>query len=252
MKSPPFPIAPGVEYRINGQLQVVRSVSPTGEVVLQCPVRRTNLYFSLPELVAMRIAGSLELVHKSSVTFQVNGTSRRGLLEPPVQERVRRRMAYGKAAAQLFPVGPKSARLHRLIDEIALRIGDKQPPSAHTVYRWLRRYVASDYDTAVFMLDADISRRRSPRKLTDIIRSQLRQNIQILLGAYKGATLHGITNLALAMTAKDLGYIQFTTKEGVTELADDYIPIEGGRIAKLHQSVQREPLDCDADKLMQQ
>jgi hypothetical protein len=226
MRAPPLPLAPGVELRINGQLLVVRSISPTGEVKLECPVRLTTLSFALSELVSMRMAGNLVPVHAPPVTHQVSGVPRRGLLQPAMRERVTRRMAYGQAALQQYPVGPKSERLKRLIAEVAERIGDSCPPSPHSVYRWVRRCVASDYNTAVFMQDGDVTRTRRPRKMTDDVSSTLREHIQILLGSNKGATLHGITNLALAKTAKDLGYIQFKTKEGVSFLVDDYLQAE--------------------------
>jgi hypothetical protein len=223
MRAPPLPIAEGVELRIHGQLQVVRSVSTRGEVEFECPIRRTKFSMSLSEVVTLRMSGALAPVHTPPVVYAVSGTPRRGLLQPAMRERVTRRMAYGKAAAELYPVGPKSERLRLLIAEVAERIGDNQPPSPHAVYRWVRRYVASDYNTAVFMQDADVVRTRRPRKLTDDAQSRLREHIQLLLGAYVGATLHGITNMALARTAKDLGYIQFQTKEGVEELVDEYI-----------------------------
>jgi hypothetical protein len=62
--------------------------------------------------------------------------------------------------------------------------------------------VGSGYDTAVFMQDVDVTRTRRPRKLTDDVRTRLREHIQVLLGAFKGANLNGITNIALARTAK--------------------------------------------------
>jgi hypothetical protein len=233
MRAPPLPLAPGVELRINGQLLVVRSMSPTGEVKLECPVRLTTLSFALSELVSMRMAGTLVPVHAPPVTHQVSGVPKRGLLQPAMRERVTRRMAYGQAAVQQYPVGPKSERMKRLIAEVAARIGDSRPPSPHAVYRWVRRYVASDYNTAVFMQDADVTRTRRPRKLTDDVSSTLREHIQVLLGSSKGATLHGITNLALAKTAKDLGYIQFRTKEGVPFLVDEYLQTEQARLNEL-------------------
>lgn len=203
---------------------------------------------SMSEVVTLRMSGALAPAHMPALPYDVRGPVRRGLLSPATRELVTRRMAYGKAAAQLYPVGPKSERLGQLIAEVAERIGDSDPPSAHSVYRWVRRYVASDYNTAVFMQDVDVVRKRPPRKLTDQTPDRLRHHIQTLLGAYLGATLHGITNLALAMTAKDMGYLQFQTKEGVEELVDDYIPRENTRLKSLAER-RAQTLDGRSSKL---
>lgn len=231
MRAPPLPLAPGAELRINGQLQVVRAIDEDGTVRLECPIRRTTLSYALAELVSMRMDGSLVPVHVSPASHNVTGTPNRRPLQPATRDRIERRMAYGKAGAQEFPVGPKSIRLQRVIDDVALRIGDKQPPSPHAVYRWVRRYVNSGYDTAVFMQDADVTRTRRPRKLTEDVKGRLREHIQVLLSANVGATLHGITNLALAKTAKDLGYLRFVTQEGTEELVDSFIDSTQSRMA---------------------
>jgi hypothetical protein len=55
------------------------------------------------------------------------------------------------------------------------------------------------------------------------VKTRLRKHIQTLLGAYPGATLSGVMNLALARTARDIGHSTFVTKEGVEEFVDLYI-----------------------------
>ena len=85
------------------------------------------------------------------------------------------------------------------------------------------RFVRSGYDTSVFMQDSGVTRKRRPRTISDDVKTRLREHIQTLLGAYPGATLSGVMNLALARTARDIGHSTFVTKEGVEEFVDLYI-----------------------------
>lgn len=223
MRTPPFAIAPGTEVRLNGQLQVVQSVGLDGAVTLQCPLRHTQLQVTLTELVSMRMNGNLEPVLVGREDHQPSGQPTYASMTDEARGRALRRLAYGRTAAQLYPVGPENERLVALIAEVAQQIGDPHPPSSHSVYRWMRRFVCSGYDTAVFVQDGAVTRRRRPRSIPDGVKTRLREHIQALLGAYQGATLNGVMNLALARTAKDTGHCTFITKEGVEESADLYI-----------------------------
>jgi transposase InsO family protein len=133
-------------------------------------------------------------------------------------------MAYGRAAAALFPIGPQNQRLVTLIQEVAARLQDTEPPSVHSVYRWMRRYVHAQHDTAVFMQDAAVVRTRTPR-IEPRIKSLLRDHIEALLGSYTYATLHGVTDLALALTARDAAHLSFVSITGATLLVDEFIPV---------------------------
>lgn len=223
MKAPPFHIAPGTELRIRGQLQVIEKISDTGMVTVVCPVRQTRLQFELPELVSMRMSGALEPVLLTPTKHQVTGTPTYERLTKEARARVARRIAYAQSAAKLYPVGPQSPRLKAVIFEVGQRHKDSAPPSPHSVYRWLTRYVSSGYDTAVFLQDCAVTRTRRKRHVTDEVSDRLREHITSLLGAFKGATLHGITNLALAKAAKDLGHLTFISKEGVEEDVEPFI-----------------------------
>lgn len=232
MKTPPFPIEPGTELRLNGQLQVVKSIDDNGTVTLMCPLRKTEVQFDLQALVSMRMAGKLEPVQLPPESHQPSRQPTYATMSDDERKRVLRRVAYGRAAAEYFPIGPKNPQLKTLIAEVAERLKDPDPPSPHSVYRWMRRYVGSGYDTSVFMQDAAVIRTRTPRRFSDDLKERLREHIQTLLGAYQGATLHGITNLALARTARDAGYVSFVTKEGVEELVDHFIQTNEASLKK--------------------
>ena len=124
-----------------------------------------------------------------------------------------RRLAYTRAAESLYPVGPKSPRLARVIGEVARRREDPSPPSVHTVYRWLRRFVASGRDTTVFLRDAGALRKRKPR-LPEGVDERLRAHLMERLGANKGGSLRGVLDEVLADVAQELGYDGFKTVRG--------------------------------------
>lgn len=171
----------------------------------------------------MRMDGVLTHVMSEPITHQVACPPTYTRQSKETRARVARRIAYAQFAAALYPVGPKSSRLKAAISDVAQRHKDDSPPSPHSVYRWVTRYVTSGYDTAVFMQDCSATRTRKKRQVTDELSHRLREHITELLGAFKSATLHGITNLALAKTARDLGHLTFITKEGVEEDVGPYI-----------------------------
>jgi len=204
-------------------------------VTLQCPLRRTKLQVGLPELVSMRMKGVLEPAQVGREDHQPSGQATFASMTDEARGRALRRLAYGRTAAQLYPVGPENKRLAALIAEVAHQLGDLHPPSSHSVYRWVRRFVCSGYDTSVFLQDSAVTRRRRPHSISDEVKTRLREHIQTLLGAYQGATLNGVMNLALAKTARDAGHITFITKEGVEESVDLYIEAGDARLRRNHQ-----------------
>lgn len=222
MRAPNFSTSPGTELRINGQLVVVREVDAQGAVRVECPLRRTSLSFSMVELGRMFMAGDLEAIHALSVSHQPSAKPSLHPQTPELRARAMRRIAYAREAQKDYPVGPKSPRLRRSVDEVARRINDANPPSPHSVYRWTKRFVDSGCDAAVFVQDGRVIRHRARRIDVDA-EDLLRQVIQDLLGRNRGATLNGITNEALAIVAKELGYLSFRTKEGIEMPPDEYL-----------------------------
>lgn len=224
MRTPPFPLSPGTELRINGQVLVIREVSKAGQVRLECPLRKASTVFPVQELIAMRLRGEIEHVGAKSATYEPSGLASLRLLTKEQRLRVARRIAYVRVAALLFPVGPKAERLKHAVSEVAARIKDSAPPSCHSVYRWTRRYVTSGFNTAVFVQDAGAIRTRTPR-IEPKARALLQERIQALLGENVGATLRGVMNKALAQVALELGYPTFTTTQGAVMFPSEYLEL---------------------------
>lgn len=225
MRAPPFPVKVGSELTFKGQLQVIDAIGEAGEVTLRCPLRNTKVRIALDELVTLRTHGEVAPAMERPVKDKLDARPNYGQFTDAQRETIARRIAYTRAAVELFPVGPKSPRLHQVIEVVARRLEDPSPPSPHSVYRWTTRYVNANYDAAVFMQDANATRSRKPR-VEQAVKDKLRQHIEALLGQFKFATLHGLTDLALALAARDLGYITFVTKRGQTELVEEFIPKE--------------------------
>lgn len=237
MRTPPFPLTPGTELRINKNVVVVREVSDTGQVRVECPLRKSQTMFGVVELVGMRLRGEVEHVGARAVAHFPKGQASRKPLTKEQCLRVARRIAYVRVAAQLFPVGPKSERLGFAVDEVATRINDTSPPSCHSVYRWTRRYVTSGFDTAVFVQDAGAIRTRTPR-IEPKARELLQVRIEALLGESAGTTLSGVMNKALAQVAIELGYPTFTTTQGDVMFPSAYLALPPEKVSRSKKGQQ--------------
>lgn len=239
MRTTPLSFVVGTEYLLNGvPVKVDRIDVDTGKVWLERAFTRGSLSFGLQELTQMRWRGELTLPGEEQRQHEPTGRATLYPLTKDQRTRAARRLAYATACAPLYPVGPLSGRLAKAIAEVATRIRDKSPPSPHSVYRWVRRYILSNYDTAVFVQDAGAIRQRKPR-IDPKVRERLAVEIERLLGANKGATLSGVMDEALASVAKQLGYLTFTAKDGVEYMPDEFLALAEQRRAQANQEQPR-------------
>lgn len=223
MNTPPLSLTKGAKYVFKGKEVEVDSVDvDTGNVLLKRPFTGEMLSYSLSAFTTLRMNGQLPRPGEKLPRHQPTGRANGLRLKDDQRERAARRLAYATACTPLYPIGPLSHRLATAIAEVAARIRDRSPPSPHSVYRWVRRYVLSNYDTAVFVQDAGAIRKREPR-IDRKVKELLEKEIERLLGADKDATLNGILDEAMASVAKQLGYLKFTAKDGVDYLPDEFL-----------------------------
>lgn len=223
MKTPPLSFAPGTVYVIKGREVQVKAIDEaTGNVCVVCPLTGGALEFPMQELMTLRMKGKLTVPNDAQAKHVPSGRPTLKRLTQEQRTRVVRRTAYARTCAALYPVGPMSMRLKAAIDEVATRIQDPCAPSPHSVYRWMRRFILSNYDTAVFFQDAAAIRQRSSR-IEPKAKALLREEIQTLLGKSVHATLNGVMNEALARVAKQLEYLTFTSKEGEEFTPDEFL-----------------------------
>lgn len=227
MRAPPFRLSVGAQLLIHGRTQLISDVADDGDIHLKCVNSGRTYRTSMAELASMRLRGEVECPNDGA-THQPSGRPSLKPMTDAMRARIARRIAYVRIAVREYPVGPKSSRLQNCINLVALRNGDSRPPSPHSVYRWVRRYVESNYDTAVFLQDAAAVRTRTPR-IDTRVQDCLRTEIERLLGGNVGATLNGVMNEALATVAKNLGYVTFRTKEGVELLPDEFLTEQSRR-----------------------
>jgi hypothetical protein len=226
MKSSMLSFVPRTKFQVHGRDVEVDSVdAKKGTVILKAPApSKETLSYGLAELNAMYFRGELTLPPGAEPRHEPTWKATLKELTKEQRKRVARRIAYTNACAPLYPVGPLSRRLSTAIAEVAQRIGDRMPPSPHSVYRWMRRYILSNYNTAVFVQDAAAIRKRKPR-IDKGVRDLLAVEIERLLGANKKATLNGVMDEALASVAKRLGYINFIAKDGTEQASDEFLAL---------------------------
>jgi hypothetical protein len=238
MKTPPLAFTKGTPYLLDGQNVMVDGVdTATGKLKLKRPNTNEELQYELQDLMRMRMEGRLTNPPGGRASYEPRGKASLKALNDQQRLRVRRRMAYATACAPLYPVGPLSSRLANTINDVARRVGDKRPPSPHSVYRWMRRYILSNYDTAVFVQDAGAIRQRKSR-IGSKEREFLAEEIERLLGSNIGATLNGVMDEALASVAKRLGYLSFIAKDGVEHIPDEFLIRAAERRAQQQQEQQ--------------
>jgi hypothetical protein len=135
---------------------------------------------------------------------------------------VARRIAYVHALVAQGRMGPLHADFEKCIKGIAERIGDKEPPSPWTAYRWMRRYRRSGHNADVLARRELFIRKRQP-KIPPEFKAAIAKHALHLLGQTEGATLHSVTDMALALTARDLGRVMFRDKYGQMQVALTFI-----------------------------
>jgi hypothetical protein len=219
-------MAPGQEIAFaRGKLRVAH-INSNGTVVLVCPLTGNETQVSLPEIMSWHLEGKARLAPAPDAADTVSGKFRRkqGPVDPNRQALVARRIAYVNPLVALGHVRPGHPAVATCIAEVAQRIGDRAPPAPWTTYRWLRRYRNAGFDPDVLARDAMFVRVRQP-KIAPEVKEILARHVQALMAAYKSVSLHAVTNLALALTARDLGKEYFRAIDGQEHLALTFIPV---------------------------
>lgn len=227
MKTAPFALGVGTKIIIGQQVQESRGIdADKGLVLLKNPLSGTEIRMNVVEVALMFLTGEAKPAHEAPPKYSPTGKPHLKPLaeDDPRWVTIHRRMAYGQALGRLGSMGPKNPVFILTVAEIGNRLGDPHPPSPDSVYRWARRYRNSGFDTAVFMQDGNVTRTRTPR-VDPAVATILKAHVQNLLGQFMHATVHGVTDLALALTAKDLGHITFIAKDGTEAHVDSFIPL---------------------------
>lgn len=222
MRSRVFDLRLGRQLLFNGIRFVVERHEGVSDVILRRVETLQTVRHSRNDLAMAAINGLLvDLEAPEPDPKRIQPSFNLSRLTNAQRERALRRLAYTRAALSLHPVGPKSPRLAHTIAEVAKRRKESPPPSAHTVYRWLTRFVLSGQDSTVFLRDAGAVRKRKPR-LPEGVEERLRQQLMERLGATKGGSIRGVADEVLAAVAKDLGYDGYKTVRGAVHvLAED-------------------------------
>lgn len=235
-----LPLRIGTMYRMRDSVYAIKDVRDDGVVRLACPIRRdVVISLGVAELVKLRMSGQAHLVGESEPDLNRPKARALDTFTPEQRAKIARRIAYVNAARSLWPVGPLSPRLKALIAEVALRRDEAGPPSPHSVYRWLSRFMQTN-DTSVFMRDVGCQSQRKPR-IDPTTKAVLQGHIESLLASRPGETLWAVTDLALALTARDLGLSTFIDKRGNERPVDETVRTAESGFAAKAQSLPRPP-----------
>jgi len=219
MRQQHLDLQPGKQLILNGLLFVVEGFDGVADVHLRRIDTEQRVIYTRNALGMMLLEGKL------SDTAVGNQPRERSL--PPLnldvltdEQRaiVERRLAYVLAANRARPISPNTQKLQRIIDETAERLEDtEQPPSKHTVYKWLLAYIHNDYDVAALALDFTATRRRAsrlPEGVTELIEEYLPE----LLGEWETESLWGVFDDLMETVARELHYDGYVSKYRSTEI----------------------------------
>lgn len=232
MRTPPIHVAPGQVFEFpHGRRRVAR-VNSDGTVVLACPLSGEETTIALTKLVELHLAGVARDRESNRVqAADVDRFVRRSTVSKTPAERedharrhqsVARRITYVNALVAEGRIGPLQPAFETCIRTIAERIDDRAPPSAWTAYRWLCRYRRSGFNPDVLARRELFIRKRQPR-IAPEVKAAIAKHALDLLAQNRGATLHSVTDMALALTARDLGHVQFRDQHGRTQVALTFI-----------------------------
>lgn len=232
MKMPRIHIVPGRVFEFkNGKRRIAR-VNTDGTVVLENELTGEESTVALPTLLQLYMGGMV----KDGVPLRVQDPDedkyvrrKKPAATPEAEadrqrrlQTVSRRIAYVNALFAAGPVGPKHAAFDACLRQVAEVTGDKSPPSPWTAYRWLSRYRRSGFNPDALARQELFVRTRKP-KVEPRIKAAIARHVSDLLARDVGPTLHSVTDLALALTARDLGHVQFRDQYGRMQVALTFI-----------------------------
>lgn len=218
MTTQAFDPRPGTHWLLNGMICMVERLAGASKIILQRVDSSQELSFNRNQLARMNLAGKFVPTDAPKVTDLSHlGPFNLDELPKHKRDKVLRRLAYAKDLEGYPRMGPKNPVMARVIAETAKRLGDRKPPSPHTVYRWRRALIASGYDTRVLARDAGAIRRRKSR-LPAGVKEYLRTVLEEELGKNKGSTIRGLADKVLHRAAAHFGQTRFKSVTGATML----------------------------------
>lgn len=232
MRAPPLHIVPGrvLEFQ-HGKRRIAR-VNSDGMVALENELTGEEVTVALPTLVQMQLQGLAKDSErlrfrdpdedKFIPRYKPDATPEAKAEHARRQQTVARRIAYVNALFAELHIGPKHPAFVACISRVAEQITDRTPPSPWTAYRWLQRYRRSGCNANVLSRQELFIRTRQP-KVKSEIKAAIAKHVAHLMGKDKGATVHSVTDLALALTARDFGYVQFRDQRGTMQVALTFI-----------------------------
>lgn len=208
MKPILFHLAAGCHVMLNDIPMTIRNVTHDNALLAR---RDTEQQLTLSRYELAGLASEGKLVFLGGPAAQPVLRDARPVewesLDADKRARIAFRMAYTKALMRLDVRSPNNPLFRKAIEEVARRRGDDPAPSPRTVYRWVRNYRASGYDTDAFGREFAIKKGRSSRFPPEVLALISKKLMEKMSNA--GATLSGVYEEIMEEVAEELGYSGF-------------------------------------------
>lgn len=220
MRKAPFEFKPGQRLWFNGAPATVCQVDSAGQRHIRLSATNQVVKLSEAKLARLSMCGVVKSADPTGAAPDESVTKESrdsGVpwhkLSKAQQARIRRRIKYVKAVETLYPISPNNPLLPVAVMQVAKDTADDNPPSPHSVYRWLRRYVKAGCDVGALAREVAFRRQRRSR-LPAGAKQQLAVRLMEALGANPGASISGVFNDVMQAAAEALGLESYKDRNG--------------------------------------
>lgn len=208
MRPIPFHLAPGCSVSLNGIPMIISDVTHDGA---QLARRDTGQKMTHSRYELAGLASDHKLVFLDGLAAQPVILDARPVpwdhLDDDKRARIAFRMAYVKALIRLDMRSPNNPVFKKAIEEVARRRGDNPAPSPFTVYRWVRNYRVSGYNSDALAREFATKKGRSSRIPPEVLALIAQKLLE--RGRNPAATLSEIYDEIMPEVAEELGYSGF-------------------------------------------
>lgn len=193
----------GMRIKLRGREYIVDQRLPGGEIKLSDPVLGTDSILKESLLIQSLFSGDLELITGEGTPGKSYAFEKADFTQVPEPLRLeaKRRLAYVSKALEVKGYS-KAEVLEDMIIQTSQQISDTNPPSAITLYRWIRSYEHSGRDIrALIPSHKNKGNRcpRLPREVTDIVEKVISQSYL----TEQRATVKHVYDLVVARISHD-------------------------------------------------
>jgi hypothetical protein len=158
----------GAQYTLDHQVYEIVSIND-GQIALCSLIHQYRRFLDVATFASMEQRGQLRM-HQLAAS-DLSAAAQLAALRPDQQKLFRYRLAYVEAWQDQMEGRFTKAEAIKLIDRVAKKIGDAQPPSPSTLWNWKDRFLAGNQSPFSLLKQRPAPRRkRLPLTVEDLIR----------------------------------------------------------------------------------